>query len=40
MIAVRIILIAARLAIGVLTVVFLGKIAGSLSAKKKDKKQA
>lgn len=39
MIVIRIILIAARLAIGVLAVVFLGKIAGSLSAKK-NKKQA
>jgi hypothetical protein len=37
MIALRVALVAARLAIGVLTVVFLGRIAGSLAAKDKKK---
>jgi hypothetical protein len=37
MMVLRIVLVAARLAIGVLTVVFLGRIAGSLAAKDKKK---
>ena len=37
MMVLRIVLVAARLAIGVLTVVFLGRIAGSLAVKDKKK---